>query len=168
MQAEEIEADEPEGKNNKKPRNKYIPGLICVDTFSKLTTVVLLPGAKKDTAGVAAGLMEAFVKMGYYLAGQKPRLPKTIYSDSESALTSKEIQEWFKEKDIRHVTTQGHAPVAERTIRTIKALYEEKHNKANKNWKVILQDSVNAYNDHIHSATRKQRSRRTKTRSRSI
>ena len=66
--------------------------MICVDTFSKLTTIVLLPGAKNDTAGVAAGLMEAFVKMGCYPAGQKPRLPKTIYSDSESAPTSKEIQ----------------------------------------------------------------------------
>ena len=88
-------------------------------------------------------------------AGEKQRLPKTIYSDSESALTSKEIQDWFKETNIIHITTQGHAPVAERTIRTIKALYEnrKKHNQGNNNWKVIIQDSVNAYNDHIHSAT---------------
>ena len=41
-------------------------------------------------------------------------------------MTSKDTQkEFFKEYGIRHLTTLGHAPVAERTIRTVKAIYED-------------------------------------------
>ena len=46
--------------------------------------------------------------------------PETIYSDNEGAFVSNEIQDYFKNKGIRHITTLGHAPVAERSIRTIK------------------------------------------------
>ena len=45
--------------------------------------------------------------------------------------------------------------MAERTIRTIKAFYEErkKHNP-DKDWKKILEEAVKSYNEvHVHSAT---------------
>ena len=106
-------------KKKPKPKLKYVPGLIMVDTFSKYCVIVILP-AGKTTASVAAGLMEALNLMGCYEAGN--HIPETIYSDNEPALTSKAMQAWFVEKGIRHLTTQGHAPVAERTIRTIKAI----------------------------------------------
>ena len=46
--------------------------------------------------------------------------PKTVYSDNEGAFVSNEIQTYFKNNNIRHITTLSHAPVAERQIRTIK------------------------------------------------
>ena len=117
------------------------------DTFSKYCVIVILP-AGKTTGSVAAGLMEALNLMGCYEAGH--HVPETIYSDNEPALTSKAMQEWFVEKGIRHLTTQGHAPVAERTIRTIKAINDaRKKGPANKDrdWQEVLQESVKAYND---------------------
>ena len=69
---------------------------------------------------------------------------------------SKDMQKWFTEKKRRHLTTQGHAPVPKRTIKTIKAVNEaRKTAPANKdrNWEVVLQESVKAYNDvHSHRA----------------
>ena len=124
------------------PRKKYMPGLIMVDTFSKYCAIVILLGGK-TTVSVATGLMEALNKMGCYKDDN--HLPETIYSDNEPALTSKAMQEWFVEKGIRHLTTQGHAPVAERTIRTIKAINDaRKKGPANKvrDWKEVLQESV--------------------------
>ena len=99
--------------------------------------------------------MEALNKMECYKDGK--HLPETIYSDNEPALTSKAMQAWFVEKGIRHLTTQGHAPVAERTIRTIKAINDaRKKAPANKDrdWQEVLQESVKAYDDvHSHRAT---------------
>ena len=136
------------------PKKKYIPGLIMVDTFSKYCVIVILLGGK-TTVSVATGLMEALTLMGCY--EDSGHLPETIYSDNEPALTSKDMQKWFTEKGIRHLTTQGHAPVAERTIRTIKAINDaRKKAPANKDrdWQEVLQESVKAYDDvHSHRAT---------------
>ena len=67
------------------------------------------------------------------------------------------MQQWFTDNKIRHITTQGHAPVAERTIRTIKAINDARRKApANKDrdWQVVLQESVKSYNDvHSHRAT---------------
>ena len=49
------------------------------------------------------------------------------------------MQDRFKERKIRRLTTLGHAPVAERAIRTIKASYYERMEKNNtgKGWEAI-------------------------------
>ena len=137
-----------------KPRKKYVPGLIMVDTFSKYCVIVILLEGK-TTVSVATGLMEALTLMGCYKEGG--RLPETIYSDNEPALTSKDMQKWFKDQGIRHLTTQGHAPVAERTIRTIKAINDARKKapaNSGRDWQEVLQGSVKAYNDvHAHRAT---------------
>ena len=46
--------------------------------------------------------------------------PESIYSDDEGAFNSKLLQDYFKEHNINHIVTRGHAPYAERGIRTIK------------------------------------------------
>ena len=103
---------------------------------------------------VATGIMEALTLMGCYKEGN--HLPETTYSDNEPALTSKAMQEWFVQKGIRHLTTQGHAPVAERTIRTIKAINDARKKgptNQHRDWKEVLQESVKAYNDvHVQRA----------------
>jgi len=65
--------------------------LICVDTFSKYASVVLLPRVLKKTENIAAGLLEALKEMGCYDKDKEGHLLKTIYSDSEGGLVSKEM-----------------------------------------------------------------------------
>ncbi len=47
-------------------------------------------------------------------------MPKSMYMDSEGAFVSKDMKEYFDSVNIEHFYTLGHAPVAERQIRTIK------------------------------------------------
>jgi len=131
----------------KSSKKKYLPALIMVDTFSKYATVVLLPSGKKDAPAIAAGMMEGFGNMG----GK----PDTIYSDNEGGLASKDAQQFFRDEKIRHLVTRGHAPVAERTIRTIKAmLYARMDANPGKDWRDLLMQSVKSYNEaHVHRAT---------------
>ena len=42
--------------------------------------------------------------------------PETLMSDNEGAFISNEVQRYFKEQDIEHITTLGHANFAEREI----------------------------------------------------
>jgi hypothetical protein len=46
--------------------------------------------------------------------------PEVVYSDDEGALNSKGIQAYFNQNNIQHIVSRGHAPVAERSIRTIR------------------------------------------------
>ncbi len=46
-----------------------------------------------------------------------------MFMDSEGAFVSKEMKEYFESVDIKYFFTLGHAPVAERQIRTVKDLY---------------------------------------------
>ena len=48
--------------------------------------------------------------------------PKSVYHDAEAAFTSEVIQQYLAKHKILSITTLSHAPVAERTIRTIKGL----------------------------------------------
>ena len=139
--------DEENIAQAKSSKKKYLPALIMVDTFSKYATVVLLPEGKKNAPAIAAGLMEGFGNMG----GK----PDTIYSDNEGGLASTAAQQFFKDEKIRHLVTRGHAPVAERTIRTIKSmLYARLDANPGKDWKDLLMQSVKSYNEvHVHRAT---------------
>ena len=67
--------------------------------------------------------------MGCYDTEEGGELPKTKYSDREGGLVSKEMQAFLKTEKIRHLTTLGHAHVAERTIRTITDLYYNRMDK---------------------------------------
>ena len=46
--------------------------------------------------------------------------PKCKNSDNEPAFSSTAIKASLRENHIKHIITLGHAPVAERQIRTIK------------------------------------------------
>jgi len=109
-------------------RKKYVPAVICVDTFSKYAALEVLHRGK-TAASVKDGLKSVFGDMGSFNRNLRPikkKMPHTVYSDQEPALISNELQkDFFKKYNIRHLTTLAHAPVAERTIRTIKAIYED-------------------------------------------
>ena len=80
---------------------------------------------------------------------------QTIYSDNEGAFVSNEVQTYFKEEGIRHLTTLGHAPVAERQIRTMKDMIYIRVEHAGKTWIAVLPEVLLTYNNiRIHTITK--------------
>ena len=123
----------------------YIGGLLMVDVFSKYTVVV--PTKSKQIHDVAVAIEQAIHKM----KGK----PQTIYSDNEGAFVSNEIQKYFKDQNIRHLTTLSHAPVAERQIRTIKNMLYKRYEHEAKPWHELLYPVLLTYNNKlIHSVTK--------------
>ena len=90
----------------------YKGGLLMVDTFTKYT--VIIPIKNNDAPTLLTALKEAIMKMG----GN----PKTIFSDDEGGMNSKVVVHWLNEQNIRYLITKAHAGLAERTIRTMKAM----------------------------------------------
>jgi transposase InsO family protein len=123
----------------------YPQALLMVDIFTKYTVVV--PVKSKQIPDVSKAIEQAITKMG----GK----PKTVYSDNEGAFVSNEIQKYFKEKGIRHITTLGHAPVAERQIRTIKNMVYPRVEKTGQKWHEVLYAVMLTYNNKlVHSITK--------------
>lgn len=119
--------------------------LLMVDIFSKYTQVV--PVKTKQIGDVLIALKECLIKMG----GK----PKTIYSDNEGAFVSNEVQKYFKDEGIRHLTTLGHAPVAERQIRTIKDMIYKRIEHTQKSWYELLYPVLLTYNNKmVHNVTK--------------
>ena len=123
----------------------YIGGLLMIDIFTKYTVVV--PIKTKQIPDVAIAIQQAIIKMG--------AKPQTIYSDNEGAFVSNEIQKWFKDNHIRHLTTLSHAPVAERQIRTIKNMIYKRYEHEPKPWHELLYAVLLTYNHKlVHSVTK--------------
>ena len=119
----------------------YPLGLLMVDIFSKYISII--PLKTKQIHDVAIGIESAITKMG----GK----PETIYSDNEGAFVSNEIQRYFKNNNIRHLTTLTHAPVAERSIRTIKNMIYPRVEKTRQKWYDILYPVLLTYNNKLVS-----------------
>ena len=119
--------------------------LLMVDIFSKYTQIY--PIKTKNIPDVLIGVKECLKKM----KGK----PKTIYSDNEAAFTSYEVQEYFKDEGIRHLTTLGHAPVAERQIRTMKDMIYKRIDHTKLNWYEVLYQVLLTYNNKmVHNVTK--------------
>ena len=123
----------------------YGLALLMVDIFTKYCAVIPLKTNKIHDVAVA--IEEGIQKMG----GK----PKSIYSDNEGAFVSNELQKYFKDNNIRHITTLSHAPVAERTIRTIKAMIYKRVEKTGEKWHEVLGAVLLTYNRKlVHSSTK--------------
>ena len=119
--------------------------LLMVDIFSKYTQVV--PCRSKQIPDVLIAIKGCLVKMG----GK----PKTIYSDNDGAFVSNEMKQYFENENIRHLTTLGHAPVAERQIRTIKDMIHKRMDHSKKEWWEVLYPVLLTYNSKmVHSVTK--------------
>ena len=129
-------ADEPGAVKN---------ALLMVDIFSKYTQIC--PVKTKQIPDVLIAMKECLIKM----KGK----PKTIYSDNEGAFLSNEVQKYFQDEGIRHLTTLGHAPVAERQIRTMKSMIYKRIEHTKQNWWEVLFPVLLTYNNKmIHNVTR--------------
>ena len=89
---------------------KYIGALFMIDIFTKFA--VAIPFKTKQPHEILECIKEGISKMG----GK----PETFYTDNEGSFNSKEVQAYFKEHDIRWLSTNTHAGVVERLIRTTK------------------------------------------------
>ena len=68
---------------------------------------------------------------------------------------SNEIQKYFKDETIRRLTTLGHAPVAERQIRTIKDMIYKRIEYTKKEWWEVLYSVLLTYNKKmVHNVTK--------------
>ena len=118
----------------------YKIGLLMIDIFSKYMTVI--PLKTKQPHDVLEG-----IKHGIKNSGEKPI---SVYSDDEGSFNSKDVKQYFLDNHIQHIITRGHAPVAERAIRTIKDLiYRRIGNDNQKQWasNEILNHSLSIYNN---------------------
>ena len=82
--------------------------------------------------------------------------PEMVYSDDEGSFTSSIVKEWLDKEKIKHGIARTHAPVAERNIRTIKAMIDKRIEKAaaGTEWTDLLYQVLLTYNNKMeHSAT---------------
>ena len=80
--------------------------------------------------------------------------PKVIYSDNEPAFSSAAIQAYLKEHKIKHIITLGHAPVAERQIRTINNMIYNRVENIGAGWVDVLYQVLLTYNNKmVHNVT---------------
>ena len=132
---------------NKETNDKtYLGILLMVDIFTKYTATMLI---KTNTIpDVLEAIKECLKKMG----GK----PDTIYSDNEGAWSAGTvIDKYFQAEKIRHIITRSHAPVAERTIRTIKAMVYQRVEKTNRKWYDVIGPVLLVYNNKmVHSSTK--------------
>ena len=89
------------------------------------------------------------------------KLPKLLYTDDETSLSSKSIQEYLKKEGVECYVTRGHANVSERAIRTFKdMLYkrvecDEQLKKDNIQWTDYVPEILLTYNNkQVHASHR--------------
>jgi hypothetical protein len=106
-----------------------------------------MPLKSKLIPDVLQGFKDGFDKMG--------KKPLSIYSDMEGAFVSNEVKKYFEDNNIKPITTLTHAPIAERTIRTIKAMIDKRQEKEYKPWYDYLFPVLITYNNKlVHSSTK--------------
>ena len=69
-----------------------------------------------------------------------------MYMDSEGAFVSKEMKEYFESLNIEYFFTLGHAPVAERQIRSVKDLVYRRIEHNRKDWVDVVFEVLQTYN----------------------
>jgi hypothetical protein len=116
--------------------SKCTNALIIVDIFTKFTQVVPLK-SKKDP-DVIEGMKQCLKLMRHP--------PKSMYMDSEGAFVSKEMKEYFESVNIEYFFTSGHAPVAERQIRTIEDLLYRRIEHNGRDWVDVIFEVLQTYN----------------------
>ena len=129
-------------------KQKFKVGALMINIFTKYMVVVAINS--KNEGDVASALLECLNKMG--------KNPEIIYTDDETSLSSKSIQDYLKEKNIKHIISRGHPWFAERAIRTFKdSLYKRIDNSENENpqWNDYIFEILLTYNNKLkHSSTK--------------
>lgn len=118
---------------------EYTTGLLMIDIFTKFISIVPLKTKLADD--VLNAIKKAITNMG--------KLPDILYTDDEGSFRSKQAEEYYKNNQIKHLITRGHATYAERAIRTIKdMIYKRIANSPDAKWysSEILSKALVVYN----------------------
>ena len=91
-------------------------GMLMIDIFTKYVSII--PMQSNNAPAILEAMKDALTKM----SGK----PKTLFTDDEGGLNTPLLQTYLKDHGIRHIVTRSHAAVAERTIRTIKAMIDKR------------------------------------------
>ena len=68
---------------------------------------------------------------------------------------SNKVQVYFREEDIKHIITRGHANVAERQIRTMKDMLYKRYDATKEPWHKLLYPVLLTYNNkRVHTTTK--------------
>ena len=119
---------------------KYI--FTNIDVFSKIAYA--FPLKSKKIQDIKACFQKIFMK----------NKPKYIWSDKEPAFLSKEMQQFFKDKNVKIYHTNSHlkAVVIERFNRSLRELMMKEFVKNNNTvWYNILPKLIKIYNNRYHS-----------------
>ena len=118
--------------------------LVAIDTFTKKLTAIPMKDKTAQTA--AAAWDNVITDLG---------IPASVYSDDGS-----EFKKQFKEKldhwDVDKIVSRGHAPVAERAIRTLKEALLRRLSVGvgrRNQWNLLLPDVLAQYNEKRHATT---------------
>ena len=80
---------------------------------------------------------------------------KSIYCDNEGAFVSNIVKHFLTHNIVKLITTNGHAPVDERHLRTIKNMMYQRIEKTGQAWRELLYPVILVYNNKlIHSVTK--------------
>ena len=118
--------------------------LLMVDIFTKFTHIVAIKS--KQPEDVLEGIKISFEKMG---------IPKSVYCDVEGSFISNIVKKYLDENKVKLITTNGHAPVAERQIRTFKNMIYQRLEKTDMTWRELLYPVLIVYNkNQVHRVTK--------------
>ena len=124
--------------------DKNSVALLMVDIFTKFTHIVEIKS--KQPLDVLGGIKQCFAKMN---------TPKSIYCDVEGAFVSNIVKKYMNDNNVKLITTNGHAPVAERQIRTFKNMIYQRLETTNKTWRELLYPVLLVYNyKQVHRVTK--------------
>jgi hypothetical protein len=124
-----------------KEDDEYKMAIGAIDIFTKVATVIAVPNKQPET--FLKALKQIFQIMGK---------PKIIMADEEGALSSKLIDNFFKEEKIIYIINRHHAPVIERFIRTFRNLITRRLQKRDVHWYDLLYEVLLTYNKKMVSS----------------
>jgi len=126
-----------------KDDDDYKMAIGAIDIFSKVATVIAVPNKQPETFLMA--LKQIFKIMGK---------PKIIMADEEGSLSSKLIDEFFKDEKVLYIINRHHAPVIERFIRSFRNMVSRRLQKRDVHWYDLIYEVLLTYNKKmISSAT---------------
>ena len=80
--------------------------------------------------------------------------PSSIYCDVEGAFVSSSVKKYLNNNNVKLITTNGHAPVAERQTRTFKSMIHQRLWKTYITWE-LLHPVLFVYNKRqVHRVTK--------------
>jgi hypothetical protein len=116
--------------------------LVGIDIFTKLGHAVPIPSKSANETAIA--LKQILDKIG---------IPKAIYTDCGSEFLGATAK-LMKENNIEHITTLAHANFAERFIRTLKNMINDRVEITNNDWVKFVPNVLKQYNNTEHRTTK--------------